>query len=344
MTEKTSKNSENTIDDTLVDQTENLNLDPLSHDQPKKQMWPYLGKDSTSVIDVVSMPPEEEEDDITRSVDEWCSNQSMSKEEVVPSGITLVSKVATKYNKALSSTGKLLADYAILIGKVCNKIQQSAVKPGEKSEVWANEYLPFLSPRNRQKYMFLASRKDCYQYTFLGVDRLEHLCSVTKDSDEKDPIGSLLEKYEIKFDPEVDAESSLAEFKTLVDAAYNSARLVNKRIETDHELVKDLTQLGTKFDGSLIRTLKDIKKSGGNPETYLKELLANGGKKSLDEEDNGKDHLKDFNSLSSELINAINYIVRDPDQISKIDKDTLLDLEKKVSELKEAANLTKKAA
>ena len=86
--------------------------------------------------------------------------------------------------------------------------------------------LPFLGKRNRQKFMRLAKRSDCHDYTHLGVDRLDVLCSLTEDSAEEEPIKALFGKYDIPFDET--SEVNMTEFRNQIDAAISNERLVKK--------------------------------------------------------------------------------------------------------------------
>ena len=345
MKKEVKKEESSITDEDVVDQgkTKTEDTDPLVEDLPQRENWSYLGNDSTALVDVAEVTPEEDdEDELAKSVDEWCNNQEMPTEEVKSTGIELVKKITKKYNVTLSTTGTVLTIIALLIGKVCNRLKGKIAAPGKKWESWAEENLPFLGSRNRSKYMALAERVDCHPYTFLGIDRLDYLCSVTKDWDEKNPVEFLMEKYGIEYDPEDDEESSLKKFKILVDAACHSERLINRKIEVDQELVKSLTSQGCKFDGSLINTIKSIKRAGGDPESHLREMIAHGGKEPSDKDGSGKTRIEDFNSLSNRLITIVEYITDNPDQIAKIDKNSLLQLKDRLSKLIEAANLTSK--
>lgn len=339
---KKSNNEESSItNENVLEQDQTKETDPLAGDLPKKEVWAYLGNDSTPVVDVASITPEEAgEDDISQSVDEWFRDREMSTEEVKSTGIELLKEITKKFNVKLSTTGTVLTNYALLLGKICNKLKQKIAAPGKKWEFWAEENIPFLASRNRSKYMLLAERLDCHPYKFLGIDRLEYLCRVTKEWNEKNPIGFLMEKYGIAYDAEDDAEESLKEFKNLVDAACHSERLINRKISANHELVKTLTHQNCKFKESLIKTLKGIIRSEGDPDIYLKTMIANGGKEPSEKESSGKSRIEDFNSLSMNLMDAVDFITDKPEQIAKIDKKILLDLQDRINKLIESANLT----
>jgi hypothetical protein len=203
------------------------------------------------------------------------------------------------------------------------------IKGSEKPwGAWAEEHLPFIAKRNREKYMLIGSRPDCWPFSFLGVDRLEMLCSVTREMEGKDRIGDLLEKYKIPFDETM--ELNMSAFKAMVDAAINNERLVKSGITINFNLITNIVNLGVDFDKSLIRRLKDIMDCGGNPEALLQKISLTGGREDMDV--TPEKRLQDFNTLTNRLIKTLDYIMGDQDQLVKIDRETFrLLLEKLVT-------------
>ncbi len=115
--------------------------------------------------------------------------------------------------------------------------------------------------------MLLASRPDCWPFSFLGVDRLEMLCSVTKAMKGTNCISDLLKKYKIPFNEKM--EINMSEFKAMIDAAISNERLENNGLTIDYDTVKGVTDLGVDIDKSMIKRLKDVRDCGGNPKTLL---------------------------------------------------------------------------
>ena len=111
--------------------------------------------------------------------------------------------------------------------------------------------------------MLLAKRVDCHDYVYLGIDRMEVLCSVTKKSDEENPIGALLEKYDIGFDET--SEVNMNEFKKAIDAAISNERLMKNGVEINFNLIRNAINIGIEFDKSMIKRLKDAHSSDGIP-------------------------------------------------------------------------------
>ncbi len=246
-----------------------------------------------------------------------------------------VRAMVTEYNRLFNRTGKELAERAIKIGLVLIELKSMVKMSEEKWEVWANDNLTFIGKRNRQKYMLLAKRTDCYPYIDMGVDRLEHLCSVTKDMDGEDPIGTFLSKYGITVDET--SEFDLDEFKAKVDTALNNEKLEKRNIPVNFELVDAVTRQGVSLDKGLLQELSNIAQAGGDPEDHLRSLSMKGGRD--ESRIIGEVKLQDFNTLANRMIKTIDYILRSPEQFSRIDTSSFLRLIQKLIDLQTAANI-----
>ena len=232
-----------------------------------------------------------------------------------------------------------------MLGQVCIvlKLMVKQLKTRTPWEPWADENLPFIGVRNREKFMRLAKRKDCHRYAFLGVDRLDMLVSATEElKKEKDPIGKLLKKYAIKFEKSSDME--VGEFKRMIDAAIAAERLEAEGLKVDFQLIQDVINAKGKIDMSMINRLKDLERCDGKPTMLLKDLILSGGKKHGSSPD---ERPLDFNKLSADLIKTIDYLIEEPDYIDRLDSDIfdkLLENLKKLKKLLGASNSIKKAA
>jgi hypothetical protein len=305
--------------------------------QPTEETFKYAGFDSTAVIDIafVDSPPIKKE---IKALDSWmaqCRDPQIDRSKLIKSGVEFAKKIAKEINELINFTAKDVAKRAIHLGTIFLQLKEM-VKGAETAwTVWAEENLPFIGERNREKYMMLAKRKDCYPFAFLGVDRLEMLCSVTKDSKEENPIGTLLTKYDICFDEE--SEVNMGDFKGLLDSALNNEKLLKNGVTVDFPLVKHLTLNKFDFDKSFLKELKHIQESGGSAEARLRKLSMNNGKET--DEDDGEKRIQDFNTLSNRLIKTIDYIVKDSGQHSKVDQNTFTKLLEKLAELQKIVNL-----
>jgi hypothetical protein len=293
-----------------------------------------VGQDASSVIEVEIISVEKKKKSESPKTDTAIAIPASS--DPIEGRIEKLRIMAAEVNLLINHTAKETAERGIEIGTVLNELKPLVKKPGVLWEVWAEENLPFIGRRNREKFMLLAKRKDCHRYTVLGADRLEMLSSATKDLEGEDPIGSLLTKYNIAFDETSDI--NLAEFKTLVDSAINNEKLVKYGIQADLGLIKDLTREGVAFDKSFIKKVTEIKESEGNPEIYLKALSIKGGQGEI--ESGIEERIKDFNTLANRLIRVVDYILKNPDEVSKIDRDSFLTLFHKLMELQTTGNIT----
>lgn len=235
------------------------------------------------------------------------------------------------YNTFRAMFGKYDAQWAIQIGKNLIFVKEMLKKTGFPWEPWSETNLGFIGKRNRQRMMHLAKRKDCHKYHFLGVDRLEILCSSTPDKG-PDPIGTFMAKYNIVFDPTQEFDPD--KFKKDVDAAINMERLSNEGVTADAEVVRNLTLGGVKFDKNLVDKLKYVKDSGGDVNTCLKNISVNKGQDTTEPDEEKR--LRDFNSLSTRLIQTIDYIIKDDDQLEKVDAKTLTQLLRRLVTLQKA--------
>jgi hypothetical protein len=305
--------------------------------QPTEETFEYAGFDSTAVVDIafVDSPPIKKE---IKTLDSWtaqCKEPQPDRSKLIKSGVEFAKKIAKDMNELINFTAKDVAKRAIHLGMIFLQLKEMVKGTETPWTVWADENLHFIGERNREKYMGLAKRKDCYPYAFLGVDRLDLLCSVTKDSKEDNPIGALLTKYDIRFDEQ--AEVNMKDFKDSLDSVLNNERLLKNGIAVDFPLVKNLTLNKFDFDKSCLKELKHIEESGGSAEARLRKLSMNNGKET--DEDDGEKRIQDFNTLSNRLIKTIDYIVKDSGQHSKVDQNTFSRLLEKLAELQKLVNL-----
>jgi len=314
----------------------------INQDEVVPEYWQYTGCDETSVteINIVSI-----DDDEQKSINTWMGKikkpekgKSANYDEVIKQGVELVKEISGEANKLINVANKNFADRAIQIGLICHKLKQLIRGNKQLWAVWAEENLPFIAKRNREKYMMLASRPDCWPFSFLGVDRLEMLCSVTKEMNGDNPIGDLLKNYSIPFDEGM--EINMSKFKALIDAAINQERLTKSGLTINFNLVTNIINLGVDFDKSMIKRLKDIQDCGGNPENLLQRLALTGGKEEVDS--SPEKRLKDFNHLSNQLIKTLDFMMSDQNQLAKIDKDSFSLLMAKLLSIQELGILNEK--
>ena len=291
----------------------------------------FIGWDSTSIQEMtIVLPGDVSDKQFNDDVNTWTKKIGKAKSNqlnaVISEGLNLMTKTH--------------AERVIMTGNVFNQLKQLVKRLDIPWVEWAEKNLTFISRRNRERCMMLANRADCYSYAFLGTDRLEMLCSATKNAKGKDPIGALLQSHDIDFDPE--AETNLQEYKAKIDAALSIERLTQKGLNIDFNMMVNLNYIGVEINNTLINTLVNIQDSGGDPTKHLQQLVLTHGKGSADSD--GAKKRGDFNSQSTRLIETIDSIIeafeKEPASIGKLDRSTYAALLEKLEELNKIANLT----
>jgi hypothetical protein len=261
--------------------------------------------------------------------------------DLIKEKIEQVRVMATEYNLFVSHTSKAIAEWRIRLGAAFNELRFLVRMSDESWEQWADENLPFVGKRNRQKCMLLARRVDCHRHTDLGVDRLEMLCSATKDSDAENPIGAFMSRHGIAVDETADVD--LEGFKLQVDTALNREKLERRHIQVSPEVVETATREGKSFDKGFLKRLSNIQRDGGDPEAYLRDPSSVRQEKE-ESEPTVEDRVKEFKTLANKMIRTVDDILTCPDQISKIEPDSINELIEKLMELQTAASINTEEA
>ena len=303
----------------------------------------YIGMDSTSIIEVTMIDgePVSHINELNKDAEEWLSllaDKKIAGKRAIDEAVDVLDHTVAEVNIAINHAARTTADAAISIGKVL-----LALKPLIKAEgmiwvPWVSKNLTFISTRSIQQYMRIAERADCQDYSYLGLDALDHLCSVTEGFEGEDKIKTFLKTYGIK--ERLDAEFDLTELKLTIDTGCNCEELKKHGVEFDFETVKLFTMQGQKCDKALINELLRLKKIGANPANYLQLLVDNKGvPPSFLEEDEGGRQLKDVNSLSSKLVITIDSLVgKHETRIKDVDTDILMKAAEKIKQLIEAVS------
>jgi hypothetical protein len=330
------------IQDEITIEASALKTDAVSKEVVVKETYSapepleYMGTDSSTVIEIAFVKPSIE-DEMKEDFDSWMNfvkKPKFSKTKAIHDGIKLAASITAAANKALNFAARSFAEFAIIIGLICLRLKELNKDSETPWGEWAHQNLPFLGKRNREKYMAIAKRHDVHRLSFLGVDRMETICSATKNFEEKDAASKLLRKYNIAFDET--SEVNLAEFKIMVDAALNCEKLSRERLAIEYRLALSLTRNGVSFDKAFVKKLKDISECGGDPLQYLNRLAMNSGKES--EEGDPEKKIQDFNTLSSRLIKTVEFILGNTEQLEKLHRETFIDLLEKLLALQKVAN------
>ena len=309
---------------------------------PFSESLTYIGSDSTAMIDIAFCEADDDDDSLYGNWIDKLENptegEKLDKGEEIQKGVEIVSILTAEANKVINMAAKNYAERAIQIGTACIFLKELTRGFDEPWGVWAETNLSFLGKRNRQKFMRLAKRSDCHDFTHLGVDRLDVVCSLTEKSPEEEPIKALFGKYDIPFDET--SEVNMTEFRNQIDAAISNERLKKKGLEINFDIVQNAVDAKVEFNTGLINKIKDIKDCEGNPETYIKNLTITQGSKGSDDPDTDTEkRFQDFNSLSSQLVKTIDYIVKDTDHLDSLDKNIFINLYEKINVLLAAAGI-----
>jgi hypothetical protein len=141
--------------------------------------------------------------------------------------LDLLREAYTDYSTSLAEVQGTYAEYGIRLGGVLIELKTDVRKRGYQWGIWAKDNLGFMNARTRQTFMQLAGIPGVSQYALLGKDRLLKLQPITKDKVGLDPIGSILEKYEIT----LDSKSTIEEFKADVDSVLFVEKTQKKRLD-----------------------------------------------------------------------------------------------------------------
>jgi hypothetical protein len=296
----------------------------------------YGNQFGTSGYGVIHAPAVAPVGDID-GIEKWfaaCESGAAEPEKLLTEGLQMLSREVALMNSFMSLARRDEAKRAITVGTMLNMFQALTKKAKIKWQAWCAENLGFISQRKIEVYCRLAVRVDCHPYTFLGIDRLDRICTETAGDVKvlKDPIGAFMARHKITFNPEAEFDFDVFSFD--VDVALNMDRLVKNGLDgANLDLVKALTRKQRKMEGSLLGELKRIKKSGGDINIHLKDLSLS---RKDEEEPESEKRPKEFNKLSSGLIKSIDYIIRDPEQVDKVDAEVFENLMKKLLLLQKA--------
>jgi len=294
----------------------------------------HLGVDTTPVHVVVSGNLDVTKKD-PKDIYAWLEKTSTlkgikleEKAKILEEGLTISSGMIVESNMLLNLTGKTIAEKAKIIGEFCIRFKK-LIKGNFDGALWGDwaDQKITLSTRTRQKYMLIASRPDCHDLTYMGVDKMALLCSITKGSKDKNAIKSLMQKYKIPYDK--DNKLTMDEFKGLVTAMIESERLAKEGLKIGFDKMTDAVKAKVKIDAALIKRLKDAESSGGNPVVLLDKIIDGDG--NGPKEKSPTERIQDLNTLSERMIKTVTYVT---ESTSQPDSDDLTDqIDKEIVEV-----------
>ncbi|OQC18399.1 MAG: hypothetical protein BWX72_00050 [Firmicutes bacterium ADurb.Bin080] len=273
--------------------------------------------------------------DITNFLNTPVPESESDRKSLAVKGIELLKEFNAKLNIAENGVDAVFTKYSIYRGQILIQLKKLVKKAGQSWQSWSTSQVPFVSERTRIDNMRLAYRQDCYDYYFLGSERLLMLIRATEGYKGKDKIGDFMRKYGIKFNP--DSREQLKQFKQVVDTALNMERLEKVNVRATPQNVKSLTQYMPVMDNNFLMKSKAIAESGGDVDKYYEKLITNKGK-----EKSPFEIIKataDFNTSGKRLIQIIDYMMKNENTVETLEEKIVKDLENKISELKKFANI-----
>ncbi len=250
-------------------------------------------------------------------------------------GIELLKEFNAKFNIAENGVDAVFTKYSIYRGQILIHLKKLVKKAGQSWQAWSTIHVPFVSERTRIDNMRLAYRQDCYDFYFLGSERLLMLIRATEGYKGNDKIGQFMVKHGIKFNP--DSREQLKHFKLAVDAALNTEKLEKLNVSATPQNVKSLTQYIPVMDNNFLMNSKRLADFDGDVNQYFETLITNKGK-----ERSPFEIIKstaDFNASGKKLIQIIDYMMKNENTVETLEVRIVKDLENKLSELKKFANI-----
>jgi len=284
------------------------------------------GVDSTSVPDIIEIIDVDNGELLGDSkyideLDDFLDPDTSfeSNEKKLDAGQDLLRRFFSQHNRSWSAVLGTFAGYSVDIGRILHELKALVKACGKKWEPWAAENLVFMKPRTRQAFMQLATVSGIDEYLHLGKERLLLLESATKGSKSEDRIGDFLKSHGLYFDAE--SEIDLDAYKEAIDIALDHERVRKAGINAQQDSIAKFKADGKKIDGGLIKLLKAVQSSGGDPNNYLKDPPEDADK------DDGKKRVQSFKKLAVSLQGTISWILDNSDYIKEVDIDLLEGLE-----------------
>ena len=311
----------------------------FNFDQFREQDGWGLVEDSTSMSWVKSVSHEEptgifEEPEVYDKVAAYLVTSGLNPvgtEENLKAGLDILQEFQIQTNKAHHLHEYCFARFAFDKGDLLNILKVIVRKLKRSWEEWAIQNVKFMSARTRQAYMQLAKRKDAYPYCHLGEQRLLHLVTATEGSNSSDPIGDLLRKWGLLRGPEED--EPIESFKNSIDTAIALERASTQGVtKVTFGVMKGFISQKQRADAKFISELALIERNSGDPDAYIREMIANQG---VRKEGSVRESKKEsFEVLATKLEKVINAILTDLELLALVDKAKVDSLLAKLAGLK----------
>ena len=289
--------------------------------------------DSTSLSQVTEIIVEDDGDllggsDDIDQLEAFLSGETEfeNNEQKLQAGQQILRNFYAKHNQAWAGIIGTFSVYAIQQGKLLISLKKLVKDCGRTWGLWAADNLGFMHERTRQSFMQIASTPGVEKHTYLGKERLILLSNVTNGIDSEDPIGDLLGRHNLRPDPT--EEIDLDAYKKAVDVAIFYERLKKVDVEVNIETIRKYYADKKPLNADLIKILKAIKNSGGNPEEHLSAPPDD------DDTIDGQKKAMSFKKIAISLLGTISWISNHTEFIDKIDIDKIDELTENLNTLK----------
>ena len=219
----------------------------------------------------------------------------------------------------------------LIIARMCREHRNMAKKVGIIWATWLKENIPAYSRRTVADYIRLSKVPNIEKYMMLGKGILMYLITkIDEDSKSNDPLGDILEDYDIHFNPE-DATPE-DEFKTNLDVAIQMRNLENADITgVDESLLRKLIAKGSPLNLRNIRQLKLVVETGGDVNKYLTGVYENDNSETLPY--SNPLSYRHINDLATRIDVMISEHKENAKFIKEVDKAIILKLSIKINDL-----------
>jgi hypothetical protein len=320
-------------------------------------------------VSYVSVPVDDDAGQVINDVDGFKNlkdfiqeNQSKKDEELndpdlLESGTKLASEFDNKVGLQEAITLGVMNKYRLMWG-MSLIILQISLKQKDGSASWMQYYQAHFtksSLSSAEKYMKLAKISNIIRWAFLGLERLESIFTVIKDTEymrESDPIAAFFCDANIAIDFK---EEDLEKWRNTIDEAVTNKKIVKhferknenlseeKKVEDtiDRSLIHDLISNGKKCNPGLINNLFLYKKGGADPNVLLEDLLETGADKLSDNflgTLTATKTIEGFPKLISELRSKVTFLSNNTALIKEITPQHMEDLQTQVDALKDLVN------
>lgn len=286
------------------------------------------------------------------------TEDQLIEQGLLESGTKLASDFNNKVHMRDAISSGIINKYRLMWGEVLIILKKAFNKKNPKGK-WMNYYSENFTKSSlstAEKYMKLANIPNVIRWSFLGLERLEKIYSVIKDTNymkEPDPVGAFFSDSDIAINF---YDENLENWRNTIDVAVINKKIANhfdkknkdlpenEKIENTvkYDVIYELISIGKNCDAALINDLYLYAKGGADPNVLLEDRLRCGGG---DTDSNSiKGTLKDIKTLEgfpriiSELKTKIGYLRENRALIQKITPQHMDDLQKQVDELKSLVN------